>query len=212
MLFGEKYGDNVRMITFDADYSMELCGGCHVDATGEIGLFKIKSEAAVASGVRRIEAITAAKAEMYISDKLVELEDIKGLRVGGMEGGKSIGQVREQGGYSELISAETPFLLFEKLVQGQVDVLVNDSIIWRYIAKSHPEHKVNVVPYENESDPAAQQVILMAKGNTKLIKNVNEGIAKLKEKGTFEEIEERWLGEAEPTDKDNSDVTNKQLN
>ena len=143
-----------------------------------------------------------------------KLEDIKGLKVGGMEGGKSIGQVKEQGGYSELISAETPFLLFEKLAQGQVDVLVNDSIIWRYIAKSHPEHKVNIVPYESKSDPAAQQVVLMAKGNTKLIENVNEGIAKLKEKGTFEEIEAHWLGESAPdsTKTNPSNTNNTQLN
>lgn len=79
MLFGEKYGEHVRMITFNDQYSIELCGGCHVKATGQIGLFKIKSEAAVASGVRRIEAVTALVAEQYIQAKMEELQTVQNL-------------------------------------------------------------------------------------------------------------------------------------
>jgi len=79
MLFGEKYGDSVRMITFDPSYSIELCGGCHVDATGKIGLLKVTSEAGIAAGVRRIEAVTADKAEHYVNDAISELRSIQSV-------------------------------------------------------------------------------------------------------------------------------------
>jgi alanyl-tRNA synthetase len=68
-LFGEKYADQVRVVIIDPAYSIELCGGTHVGATGELGFFLIKQETAVASGVRRIEAVSGRSAENFIIEQ-----------------------------------------------------------------------------------------------------------------------------------------------
>jgi len=78
-LFGEKYGDIVRVVIIDPDYSVELCGGTHVHATGELGFFVIRQESAVAAGVRRIEAFSGKAAEEYVNAQRALLDSVSAL-------------------------------------------------------------------------------------------------------------------------------------
>ncbi|MDB5031948.1 alanine--tRNA ligase [Mucilaginibacter sp.] len=95
-LFGEKYGDFVRVITFDEKFSKELCGGTHVKATGAIGYFKIISESAVAAGVRRIEAITGVGAENFINEQTKLVSQVKELLKNPKDIAKSIESLIEE--------------------------------------------------------------------------------------------------------------------
>ncbi len=98
-LFGEKYGDIVRVVIIDPDYSIELCGGTHVGQTGMIGLFTITAESAIAAGVRRIEALTGPKAIEYISERVSQFKHI-----------------------GELLKAKEPLRAIEKLMDDKVQL------------------------------------------------------------------------------------------
>jgi alanyl-tRNA synthetase len=125
-LFGEKYGDTVRVVIIDPAYSVELCGGTHVGYTGQLGLFKIKQETAVAAGVRRLEAVCGKAAELYINEQLAQLAAVKEQLKNPAEPGKAIDHL-----YAENAHLKKQVEHFEArmLVGVRNEILHKDEII-----------------------------------------------------------------------------------
>ena len=125
-LFGEKYGDVVRVVIIDPGYSIELCGGTHAGYTGELGFFKIQQESAVAAGVRRMEAICGAPAEAYINEQFRALATIRGLLKNTKDINKSIEHILAE---NNNLARRVEGLEARQLVGIRNELLQKDEII-----------------------------------------------------------------------------------
>jgi alanyl-tRNA synthetase len=125
-LFGEKYGDMVRVVTIDPNYSIELCGGTHVGNTGEIGFFKLRSESAVAAGVRRIEAVSGEAAETLINAAFNNIDSVKALLKNPKEIGKAIEALQTE---NSALAKRIESLEARQLVGIRNELMTKDEII-----------------------------------------------------------------------------------
>jgi alanyl-tRNA synthetase len=125
-LFGEKYGNIVRVVIMDEKYSLELCGGTHVGATGQLGFFKILSESAVAAGVRRMEAVSGQAAENYINSQLQLISNIQAQLKNAKDPLKAIEKLQEE---KAQIEKHLEHLEARQLVGVRNELLTKDEII-----------------------------------------------------------------------------------
>jgi alanyl-tRNA synthetase len=150
-LFGEKYGDAVRVIRFGD--SIELCGGTHVKATGQIGLFKIVSEGAIAAGIRRIEAVTATMADTYINEQGKLLNEIRVMVKPANDPVKAIQQLMDQ----------------NKAYQQEIDKMKSekaDIILQRLLKCIQPIGDVNLITAEVDLDmPTIKDLAFKLRGS-----------------------------------------------
>lgn len=125
-LFGEKYGDVVRVVIIDPGYSAELCGGTHVGSTGELGFFRIVSESAIAAGIRRVEALSGQKAEQYVQEQLSLLDNISASLKQPRELGKAVENLQQE---NAQLKKHIESLEARQLVGIRNELLQKDEII-----------------------------------------------------------------------------------
>jgi alanyl-tRNA synthetase len=189
-LFGEKYGDFVRVITFDRNFSVELCGGTHVSSTGVIGLFKIVSEGSISAGVRRIEAITAEAAEAYVNDQFQLVKEIQELLKNPRDVKKSIeALIQERNDLRkelESLHNQQAGALKEQLIRGIEQVGGTNQIIAQismpsadalkklaFELKNEVDNVIAVLAAEIEGKP---QVAVLISDNLVSEKSLNAGV------------------------------------
>jgi alanyl-tRNA synthetase len=141
-LFGEKYGDKVRVVITDASYSVELCGGTHVGATGELGFFSLLSESAVAAGVRRVEAVCGQPAIEHVRATAFTLQSLRELLKNPKDITKAVEQLQQEQSVLrqklEQFEQKEIALLCERLA-GQVKKVRSVHFIGEQVAVNSPD-------------------------------------------------------------------------
>ncbi len=155
-LFGEKYNNSVRVVGFDE--SLELCGGTHVESTGQIGLFKIFSESAIAAGIRRIEAVTSGHALDYINSRLSILDQVSNLLANSKDIPESI---------SRLISQVNKLNKKIEKLEANASVIIRDELL----SKSEEINGVQFIAQQIQIDS-----VDILKKIAQMIRSSNKGI------------------------------------
>jgi alanyl-tRNA synthetase len=141
-LFGEKYGDVVRVVMMDPNYSIELCGGTHVGSTGELGFFKIKHESAVAAGVRRIEAVSGKAAEDLIDKEFMLIREIRDQLKGPKDLARAIESLTAENASLnkriESLEARQLVAIRNELMQKD-EIINNVSFVGQIVEVHHPD-------------------------------------------------------------------------
>ncbi|OPH40250.1 substrate-binding periplasmic protein [Moraxella equi] len=131
----------------------------------------------------------------FFNKNISSLLDLKGAKVGGMEIAKQVKQMEAIGGYESMKHTDTSYLAFKEVVQGKIDATFEDRQLLQYYIQNHADLgvKLRIVDYENEQNPEARQVIMVAKKNQELLAKLNQGIDKLIASGEIKRIEQKWL-------------------
>lgn len=148
----------------------------------------------------RNEKYTLSKQYLFVPSAIMvtdpsinALKALSGKRFNCMTGAKQCNDIQQAVPTAKVTDENTTFLTFVSLAQGKTDAIGEDMQLLQYFAKKNPQVKVNIYPYEDESNPQSSQVIMAAKGKTDLINTINQGIDKLIANGKIKEIEKKWL-------------------
>ncbi len=183
-LFGEKYGDRVRVITFDAQFSRELCGGTHVGATGSIGAFKIVAESAVAAGIRRIEAISGKAVEEWMKERqqlISQLSEV--LKTNDLL--KAVQKLQEENSNLRKSAEELGRLQLGQLrEQLRASAVESEGVRWIQAVVEVPDaESLKSLSYELRQDHPRSAIVLGAAPEGKALLSIMLSDALIEEKG-----------------------------